>query len=216
MRVGVLGGTFDPIHVGHLIAAEEVRHALELEKVLFAPAGRPPHKDPDGVSPVYHRVRMVELAIFSNPAFELSRVDLDRPGRSYTVQTLQLLRDQLGLGTEIFFIIGMDSLAELTTWREPAAVISLCRLAVLNRPPFEGVDLSALEADIPGISERVDLVRMPGIDVSSSDLRERVAAGLPIKYQVLEAVERYIYQNGLYRIREQDIQDETDRQDRPK
>ncbi len=199
MRIGVLGGTFDPIHIGHLIAAEEARHDLNLEQVLFAPAGQPPHKNPGEVTAVYHRVRMVELAIFSNPAFRLSRVDLDRGGRAYTVETLELLREELGPDVEIFFIIGMDSLAELTTWREPARVIKLCRLVVLNRPPYGDVDLSALEPEIPGISERVEMVRMPGIDVASTDLRERVASGQPIRYQVPEAVERYIYGNDLYR-----------------
>lgn len=199
MRIGVLGGTFDPIHIGHLIAAEECLHALDLEKVLFAPASQPPHKAMVDVSPVYHRLRMVELAIYSNPAFEISRVDLDRIGRSYTFETLELLHEQLGPGAEIFFIIGMDSLAEMSTWREPARVISLCRLAVLNRPPYQDVDLSSLEPQIPGISGRVDMVRMPGIGVASTDLRERVEAGLPIKYQVPEAVERYIIRNELYR-----------------
>ena len=199
MNVGVLGGTFDPIHIGHLIAAQECVHALNLQKVLFAPASQPPHKAPGSVSPVYHRVRMVELAIYSNPAFEISRVDLDRIGRSYTFETLELLREQLGPEVELFFIIGMDSLAELGTWREPSRVISLCRLAVLNRPPYQEVDLSALEAEIPGISERVDMVRMPGIGVASHDLRARVASGLPIRYQVPEAVERYIIRSGLYK-----------------
>lgn len=199
MRVGVLGGTFDPIHIGHLIAAEEARHALRLEKVLFAPAGHPPHKHPDEVSPVLHRVRMVELAIATNPAFGLSRADLDRPGRSYTFELVELLREQLGPGVEMFFIIGMDSLLELPTWRNPQRVVAASRLAVLTRPPYGLVDVASLEAKIPGISERVDIVRMPGIDVAATDLRERVARGLPIRYQVPEAVERYILEHGLYR-----------------
>lgn len=199
MRVGVFGGTFDPIHIGHLIAAEEVRYHLRLDKILFAPAGQPPHKDPGSVSSVKDRARMVELALAENSAFELSRVDLDRAGPSYTVETLRLLHEGLGPGTEIFFIIGMDSLSELRSWRNPERLISLCRLAVLNRPPYPEVDAGALDAAIPGISDRLEMVRMPGIDVASSDLRERVAAGLPIKYQVPDAVERYILENRLYR-----------------
>jgi len=199
VRVGVLGGTFDPIHIGHLIAAEEVRCELALDTVLFAPAGQPPHKDPTTLAPVFHRVRMVELAIASNAFFALSRVDLERPGRSYTVETLRLLRGQLGTGAEIFFIIGMDSLAELASWRDPLGVISLCRLAVVNRPPYPQVDLSTMERALPGISKRVDMVRIPGIYVASSDIQARVARGLTIRYQVPEPVERYILDHGLYR-----------------
>ena len=198
----MFGGTFDPIHIGHLIAAEEVRCDLALDTVLFIPAGQPPHKSPAGVTPASQRARMVELAIASNPAFELSRVDLERPGRSYTVDTLRLLREQLGGSTEIYFIIGMDSLSELTTWRDPSGIISLCRLAVVNRPPYQQVELSTLEAELPDISNRVDMVRMPGIYVASSDLQARVAHGLSIRYQVPEAVERYILENGLYRTSE--------------
>jgi nicotinate-nucleotide adenylyltransferase len=198
VKVGVLGGTFDPIHIGHLIAAEEVRFALALDSVLFAPAGQPPHKSPEGVSPASHRVRMVEVAIASNPVFHLSRVDLDRAGRSYTVETLQLLREQLEPSAEIFFIIGMDSLAEIPAWRDPLRVMALCRLVVVNRPPYPEVNMATLEGELPGISGRVDMVRIPGIDIASSELQARVARGLPIKYQVPEPVERYIFEHGLY------------------
>lgn len=194
----MLGGTFDPIHIGHLIAAEVVRCDLALDTVLFVPAGQPPHKSPAAVTAAVHRVRMVELAIASNPWFQLSRVDLERPGRSYTVETLRLLREQYGADTEIYFIIGMDSLSELNSWRDPLGIISLCRLAVVNRPPYPEVDLSALEAKLPGISSRVEMVRMPGIYVASSDLQVRVARGLTIRYQVPEPVEHYIHENGLY------------------
>ncbi len=201
MRVGVLGGTFDPIHIGHLVAGEEVRYALSLEKVLFVPAGEPPHKEARLVSPAVHRVRMVELSIASNPYFELSLVDVNRPGKSYTVDTLEILRRELGPSAELFFILGMDSLAGLSTWKEPARLISLCRLAVVNRPPYPRVDLASLERKLPGISKRVDMVKMAGIYIASSDLQARVAMGLPIKYQVLEPVEEYIREVGLYRRR---------------
>jgi nicotinate-nucleotide adenylyltransferase len=198
VKIGVMGGTFDPIHIGHLIAAEEVRCVLRLDKVLFAPAGTPPHKNPAAVTPAFHRERMVELAIASNSSFELSRVDLERPGRSYTVETLRELKRQLGPAADIFFIVGMDSLAELATWHDPVGVLSICRLAVVNRPPYVEVDLAALEADLPGISKQVDMVRMPGIYVASSDLQARVARGLSIKYQVPEPVEQYIHDHELY------------------
>lgn len=198
MRLGVMGGTFDPIHLGHLIAAEEVRIALGLEKVLFLPAGHPPHKELAGISRAVDRVRMVELAIASNPFFELSLLDVEREGKSYTADTLRILHEERGDGTELFFIVGMDSLAELLTWRAPYDIIALSRLAVVNRPPYPTADLSALEASLPGLSERVVLVHIPGVDIASVDLRDRVRRGISIKYQVVEPVERYILESGLY------------------
>lgn len=199
MRIGVMGGTFDPIHIGHLVAAEEARCALRLEKVLFVPAGEPAHKEPGDVSLALHRVRMVGLAVATNSFFELSTVDVARPGKSYTVDTVTRLRRQMGEEADLFFIVGMDSLGELTTWKEPDKLVSLCRLAVVNRPPYRLMDLAILEQQIPGISDRVDLVKMPGIDISASDLRLRVATGLPVKYLVPEPVEQYIKEKGLYR-----------------
>ena len=194
-----MGGTFDPIHLGHLIAAEESRGQLALDKLLFLPTGAPPHKEMEEISEIRHRVRMVELAIASNPCFELSMVDAERRGRSYTVDTVEIFRERLGPGTELFFIIGMDSLADLLSWREPARLISLCRLGVVNRPPFNQVRLEELEGRLPGVSSRVEMVRMPDIGISSRDLRERVARGMSIKYMVPEAVEHYILESGLYR-----------------
>ena len=194
-----MGGTFDPIHVGHLVAAEEARWALRLDKVLFVPAGEPPHKIPGGSSPAAHRVRMVEMAIASNPHFAVSLVDVNRGGKSYTVDTLKILREQVGAGVDLFFIVGMDSLAELTNWKDPAGVIAQCRLAVVNRPPYPQADLSSMEKELPGISRRVEMVNMPGIDISASELRRRVAAGRPIRYQVPDPVEQYIREKGLYR-----------------
>ncbi len=198
MRLAILGGTFDPIHIGHLVAAEEVRWTLRLERVLFVPAGTPPHKGGQRITPTVHRVRMVELAIADNPRFGLSLVDVRRPGKSYTVETLEILHSELGPGVELHFIVGMDSLEELMTWREPERLITLCRLAVVNRPPHGPASLAHLERHLPGISRRVDLVEMPAIGVAASDLRRRVAGGLPIRYQVPRAVEEYIRETGLY------------------
>jgi len=200
MRIGVFGGTFDPIHHGHLVAAEEVWSELQLDRVLFVPAGTPPHKRDKAVTPVHHRLAMVELAIASNPHFALSRLDVDRPGPSYTVDTITLLRAELGPEVEIFFIMGMDSLAEITTWHEPQRLARLCRLAVVDRPWYQ-VDMVALEAAIPGIVDRVILVHIPSLAIASSDLQQRVREGRPIKYQVPAAVEEYIYAHGLYKER---------------
>ena len=198
MRIGVMGGTFDPIHLGHLVAAQEVLWRLSLERVIFVPAGDPPHKGGREISPAADRVRMVQLAIGSNPAFELSLVDVERGGKSYTVDTIEILRGRLGAEAQLYFIVGMDSLSELSTWRDPLKLLSLCRLVAVSRPPHRDVDPSTLEAELPGISSRVDLVRTPGIEIASSDLQRRVAVGQPIKYQVPEAVEDYIYSHGLY------------------
>ena len=196
-RIGVIGGTFDPIHYGHLAAAEEARVRVNLEKVLFAVAGLPPHKQDEEVTPVEHRLAMVQLGISSNPDFELSRVDVDRSGPSYTVDTISILQEQWGQGTEMFFILGIDSLVEVPTWHQPERLIQLCHLVAVARPGFE-VDMRQLEDSVPGISSRVEIIGMPEVDISSSDLQRRVREGLPIRYQVPEEVERYIREHRLY------------------
>ena len=201
MRVGVLGGTFDPIHNGHLVAAEEVRAQLDLDRVVFVPAGLPPHKLTEPISPVEHRLAMVELAIASNTYFTVSRVDIDRFGPCYTVDTMELLRDDWGGDVELYFIMGSDSLADIPTWHQPARLIRLCRLAVIERPGY-GVDMGELERLLPGITSRVRFVNSPQLDISSTDIQRRVRGGLPIKYQVPEVVEDYIYQHELYTGRE--------------
>jgi len=197
MRVGVFGGTFDPIHIGHLVAAEETRVQLSLERVVFVPAGLPPHKLANHISPVEHRLAMVQLAIASNPYFTVSRVDIDRFGPCYTVDTMELLRDEWGPDTELYFIMGSDSLADILTWHKPERLIRLCRLAVVKRPGYD-VDIEELDRLLPGIASRVRFINSPLIDVASCDIRRRVREGLSIKYQVPEVVERYIYEHRLY------------------
>lgn len=203
MRVGVLGGTFDPIHIGHLVAAEEARAQLRLDRVIFVPAGLPPHKLSNNISPIDHRLAMVKLAIASNPYFTISRVDIDRFGPCYTVDTIQLLRDELGSDVELYFIMGSDSLADLPTWHQPQRLIRLCRLAVVERPGYQ-VDMEELERVLPGITSRVHFINAPQLDISSTDIQRRVREGLPIKYQVPEAVEEYIYKHWLYTGREKE------------
>ncbi len=202
-RVGILGGTFDPIHYGHLVIAEEVYAALNLAEMVFVPAGQPPHKPGNIVSDARHRLAMLELAIASNPHFTISLVDLDRPGPSYTVDTLRLLREQWGAQTAIYFVIGGDSLEELLNWYERARILEqLAHLVAICRPGYnEATDhLEWLEARLPGIRARLINVPAPQLDISATDLRTRVAEGRPIKYQTPEAVEQYILQQGLYRI----------------
>jgi nicotinate-nucleotide adenylyltransferase len=196
-RLGILGGTFDPIHHGHLVAAEEAHHQLQLDQVLFVPAGMPPHKPSRPISPAHHRLRMVELAIAGKPYLAISRIDVDRAGPCYTVDTLDLLRAEWGPEPTFFFIEGADSLADILTWYQPQRLIERCELAVVERPGVE-LDLPRLENHLPGLTARIHWVQMPRLEISSSDLRARVRAGRPIAYLVPAAVEAYIREQGLY------------------
>ncbi len=198
MNIGILGGTFDPIHIGHLIVAEEARVKLGLAEVLFVPAGQPWLKQDRDITPPVHRVQMVRRGIADNPDFKLSTLEVDRPGPSYTLDTLTSLQDQLGSQASLFFILGRDTLDELPLWKEPRKVIQRCRLVV---PPRLGSrDLRHLESAIPGLLERVDQLDMPVIGVSSSEIRQRIAQGLSIRYLVPPAVERYIADHMIYSV----------------
>jgi nicotinate-nucleotide adenylyltransferase len=196
VNIGVLGGTFDPIHVGHLIVAEEARMKLGLSEVLFVPAGEPWLKQDRDITPAVNRVEMVRRGIADNPYFKLNTLEVDRPGPSYTVDTLETLQDQLSSETSLFFILGRDTLGELPLWKEPRKVVQLCRLVV---PPRLGSrDLRHLEEAIPGLLERVIQLDMPVIGISSSEIRQRIARGLSIRYLVPTAVERYIAEQRIY------------------
>jgi nicotinate-nucleotide adenylyltransferase len=201
MNVGVLGGTFDPIHSGHLVVAEEARLKLKLAQLIFVPTGQPWLKTNREITTVVHRVEMVKRAIAGNANFELSTVEVDRPGPSYGVDTVTILQQQLGTRAKIFFLIGWDSLAELPQWREPARLIQLCKLVAVTRPGLSRPDLKSLEPSVPGITQSVVWLDIPPINISSSDIRDRVAQGLSIYGLVPEAVERYIKENKLYRKR---------------
>ena len=198
MRLGVLGGTFDPPHMGHLILAEEARLALGLEQVLFVPAGNPWRKAGQELSPREDRLAMVRLAVGGNPHFAASTLEIEREGPSYTAETLAALREQLTADSEIFLILGQDSLADLPNWWQPQRIISLARLAVAVRTAWEPAQADALETELPGISQRLVWLDMPRIDISSTAVRERVRRGLSIRYWVPPAVEEYIRQHGLY------------------
>ncbi|MDE3090928.1 MAG: nicotinate-nucleotide adenylyltransferase [Chloroflexota bacterium] len=197
LKLGVLGGTFDPPHNGHLVIAQEALTQLDLAQVIFAPTRQPPHKLGQEVTPIKQRLDMVRLAIAANPRFALSRVDVDRAGPTYTVDTIRLLRDGLGEDAEIYFIMGLDSFATILAWHAPDQLIRLCRLAVFNRPGF-AVDLAALEARLPGVRERATLLPSPALDIAASDLQHRVRAGQSIKHLVPDAVAAYIMEHGLY------------------
>lgn len=195
-RIGVFGGTFDPIHYGHLVAAEEVRVVCQLDRVVFMPAGKPPHKLGQTVSSPEHRMTMVELAVETNPYFSCSDIDIKREGPSYTVHLLEWLHT-VWPNTELYFIMGRDSLANLPTWYEPQRLIQLAHLVVVDRPRYE-LDLQKLEEAVPGCLEAIQFVSIPGIAFASSDIQRRVRDRRPIKYQIPEAVEAYIYAQNLY------------------
>ena len=198
MKIGVLGGTFDPIHNGHIGAAEEVRRRLELEKVIFVPAGQPWLKADSAISPARHRVEMVRLGIAGHSHFEISLVEVNRTGPSYSVDTISELSAELGEDTELFFIIGCDSLGQLPQWKDSARLVKLCRLVAVPRPGCERPDLEQLEALVPGLSQSLILLDKPEIDVSATDIRRRVAKGLSIRGLVPAPVAEYIRQHKLY------------------
>ena len=199
-KIGVLGGTFDPIHLGHLIVAEDLREKLGLKQVLFIPAGRPWLKlrEEQPISPAGHRLAMVRLAVAGNPYFKVSTMELDRPGLSYSIDTVMELKAKLGARAEIYFIVGPDALSELPRWKDPARLVEMCRVVGIGRPGYTQANLRKLERSIPGASRRIMLVDVPQIDISSTEIRTRVARGLSIRYLVPEAVEKYIQKHKLY------------------
>ncbi len=215
-KVGILGGTFNPIHYGHLAAAEEVRNRLKLDRILFIPSSLPPHKRDEDVPPAAHRMEMVRLALAGNPAFEPSDIEIKRGGRSYTVDTIEALR-LVHPRDELYFITGLDSFLEIQTWHRWQDLLSLCRFVVLSRPGYRFTDLTNIAfiksagdelAGLDNNSRSQSVVRagafevffetIPLYDISSTDIRRRVQEGKSIKYLLPEAVETYIIKNKLY------------------
>lgn len=198
MKIGVLGGTFDPVHRGHLTVAEEARASLSLDEILLVPAGQPQLKPAQSITPAEHRLQMLRLAIADRPHFKVSTVEIERPGPSYTVDTIDELRRQYGSQDEIFFILGWDRLPQLAEWREPARLIKMCYLVAVPRPGFHRPDLDALENSIPGITERVVLLDKPLINISASAIRELAWRGLSLRHLVPESVAEYIIKHKIY------------------
>ena len=191
-RVGVMGGTFDPIHHGHLVAASEVAALYRLDEVIFVPTGRPWQKGGEAVSPAEHRYLMTVIATASNPHFWVSRVDIDRPGPTYTIDTLRELSDANGPDTDLYFITGADALGQILSWKDAAELFRLAHFIGVTRP---GYDLS--DAHRP--EDSVSLLEVPAMAISSSGCRERVRAGLPVWYLVPDGVVQYINKHHLYR-----------------
>ena len=196
MRLGVLGGTFDPVHLGHLILGEAARQELALDRVVFVPAGQPWRKGGREIAAGADRLQMLRLATAGNPAFEVSSLEIDRPGPSYTEVTLEALQGE-NPGAELFFILGRDALTDFPLWHDPQHIAELATLAVAER----GDAALAAEAEVvlPGVHVRLCHLRMPLVDINATAIRQNVRAGRSIRYLVPDAVAAYIEERGLYR-----------------
>jgi nicotinate-nucleotide adenylyltransferase len=198
MRFGIIGGSFDPIHLGHLLIAEEARVRLDLAEVAFIPAGQPWMKQDTPMSPAHHRLNMVRLAISSNPFFTASSCEMDREGPTYTVDTLEELHQDDGGHRDLYFILGVDALQQLHLWKDPGRILELCTLVAAPRPGGDPIDLRFLEDIGPAAKERLVLLERPLVDISATEIRRRASSGLSIQYMVSEQVERYIHRYHLY------------------
>ena len=196
--IGIFGGTFDPPHIGHMVLADEARAELGLSRVLWVVTGEPPHKPDRPIIPVEHRLRMVELAIEDDPAFKLSRLEVDRPGPHYAVDTMAAMAKDRP-EEERAYVMGKDSLRDLPSWESPKRFIELAdAIVVLNRSDV-AVDMEELESQLPGLLGKAHLLDVPLVDVASRDIRQRVAAGKPFRYLVPRKVADYITAQALYR-----------------
>lgn len=204
VRLGIMGGAFDPIHIAHLVTAQEALLQFRLDEVMFLPSGQPPHKKRQ-LAPAEFRYLMTAVATASHPKFSVSRLEIDRPGVGYTVDTLQYLTDALTPDARVFFITGADAVLDILAWKDPAGVLALCTLIAATRPGFDLSPLSAVLASLgpgvvgPGPDARVQVMEVPGLDISSSMIRERLAAGLPVRYIVPDAICQLIDKSGEYR-----------------
>jgi nicotinate-nucleotide adenylyltransferase len=200
MKIGVLGGTFDPVHLGHLMMSREAKVSLDLHEVILVPAGQPLLKPTHPITPAEHRLQMLWLAVADKPNYTVSTMELERPGPSYTVDTIAQLREHYGNEDEIFFILGWDSLAQFAAWREPSRIIGMCYLVAIPRQGCPRPDLEVLEESVPNISQRVIFLEKPLVDISASAVRERAARGMSLRRFVPGAVAEYIKQHKLYSI----------------
>ncbi len=198
MRLGLLGGTFDPVHRGHLALARAARDELGLDEVLFLPAGQPWRKAGRIIAANEHRLAMLRRALKGEAAFQVSRLELERPGPSYTADTLEALRDDRP-EVELFFLLGEDALMDLSNWARPQRILELARLAVARRADTSPEALEEAERRFPGLGERVIWLKMPAVAVSATEIRKRVRRGQPIGDLVPVTVEEYIRKQGLYR-----------------
>lgn len=202
LRLGIMGGTFDPIHFGHLVTAEAVRDQFKLDKVIFVPSGNPPHKVKRNITDKRIRYLMTILATVTNPYFEVSPIEIEREGYTYTIDTLKEFKKIYGEDAQIFFITGADAILEILTWKNSEDLLKMCNFVAATRPGYA----------CDTISEKIDYIKtlynkdifqvtVPSLAISSTDIRNRVYEGRPIKYLLPEPVERYIEKSGLYKRR---------------
>ena len=218
MKLGLLGGSFNPMHDGHLAIARQTREALELDQILYIPTSHPPHKPNGSLAPAQDRYEMVRLAIASDPAFAISDVEIRRPGKSYSIDTIRQLQQEYGPHTQLFFLIGLDAFLDFPSWRDPRTLLELCSFVVLSRPglsfrslstvsllppiPYPSLaDLDAgrifrIEAQIGG--QRLICLKQPPCPISASDIRARIRQGLPVANLLPPLVESYILRHHLY------------------
>jgi nicotinate-nucleotide adenylyltransferase len=198
MRIGVFGGTFDPPHIAHLILADEARYQLHLDRILWVLTPNSPLKPDFNISPWHLRLELLEGALMGNPYFEVSRVDIDRPPPHYAFETLGILSESYP-DTDLFFLMGSDSLRDLPAWKQPRSVISNCHSLGIMRRPGITLDMEGLESEIPGINSKVNWVDAPLLEISATKIRDRIKRGLPVKYQLPPAVFQTIQNRGLYK-----------------
>lgn len=196
MKLGIFGGTFNPPHIGHMILAETAADALNLDRVYFVPAADPPHKVGMPRASVEHRVQMVTRAIADNPRFELSRVDIDRPGPHYAADMVGIFQQE-NPGAELFFLMGSDSLRDLLEWVRPAELVAACNIVVMSRPVVPP-DMDALNAELPLLKEHLILIGSPEIEISSTNIIARIQKGQSVRYRLQEDIREYIDEHGLY------------------
>lgn len=227
LRLGLLGGSFNPIHNGHLAIARQTREALGLDRILFTPTGQPPHKRNASLAPAQDRYEMVRLAIASDPTLAISDVELRRPGKSYSIDTVRLLQQEYGAQTQLFFLVGLDAFLDFPSWRDPQALLELCQFVILSRPgqSFRSLSTVRLLPPIPYPSladldtERISQItaplgaqgliclKLPPCSISASDIRSRIRQGLPVVNLLPPPVESYILHHHLY----QEDRDHTNR-----
>ncbi len=198
MRIGIFGGTFDPPHVGHLILAEECRTQLALDRLLWVVTDNPPHKRYVQVSPIETRVDLVKIAIQGNPAFQISRVDIDRPGPHFAIDTVNILKQE-NPGSEMYYLMGGDSLHDLPTWNKPVEFIQTCDGIGVMRRHADQVDLDSLEGVLPGIKEKVRIIEAPILEISSKQIRQRISENKGYRYYLRDAVFAVISEMGMYK-----------------
>ena len=189
-KIGLFGGTFDPVHLGHLITAEDILKDLKLDKVIFIPAGRPPHKEASAVTDAKHRLKMLKLAVAAYPGFELSDYELKKKAKCYTIDTVRYFKSRMQKGDKLYFIAGSDIVGQIESWKDWQKLIKEVHLIIMARPGFKAGKKA---------SRFGTLVEVQNIDISSSSIRKMIKKGLPVTYMIPEAVEKYIYEHKLYR-----------------